>query len=204
MTQAGWGALQQLLLLRYGELKRRLTRQLGSAELAGDALHDTWLRLERGGDLADVRSPDTYLFRVAVNIARDNLRAENRLVSTSDAKILLGIADEAPGAERDAEGRSDWRVLMAVMAELPPRQKAILLAARVEGLGRSEIAQRYGVSVRYVHRELQAAQDYCADCLEKIAAGEFISMPRETSLKQESLGTTKVKPRTRGSKNNGE
>jgi RNA polymerase sigma-70 factor (ECF subfamily) len=198
MTQAGWAALQQILLLRYEELKRRLTRRLGSAELAGDALHDTWLRLERGGDLAQVRSPDTYLFRVAINVARDNLRAENRLVSTSDAKVLLGIADEAPDAERGAESRSDLRVLMAVMTELPPRQKAILLAARVEGLGRSEIARRYKVSVRYVHRELQAAQDYCAERLEKIAAGEFISMPRESSFKQESLRTANAKPRTPG------
>lgn len=198
MTQVGWGALQQLLLLRYGELKKRLTRHLGSAELAGDALQDTWLRLERGGDLAQVRSPDTFLFRVAVNIARDNQRSENRIVSTSDAQVLLGIADEAPDAERDAQVRSDWRVLMAVMAELPPRQKAILLAARVDGLGRGEIAQRYGVSVRYVHRELQAAQNYCAERLEKIAAGEFISVPRESSLKQESLGTASTKPRTPG------
>lgn len=200
MTQAGWIALQQLLLLRYEELKKRLTRHLGSAELAGDALHDTWLRLERGGDLAQIRSPDTYLFRVAINIARDNLRSENRLVTTSDAATLLGIVDEAPDAARDAEGRSDWQLLMAVMAELPPRQKAILLAARIEGMGRSEIAQRYGVSVRYVHRELQSAQDYCAERLEEFAAGEFISTPRESSLVQEALGTATSRSKTPGIK----
>jgi RNA polymerase sigma factor (sigma-70 family) len=189
MTQTGWAVLQQRLLLRYGDLKKRLTRHLGSSELAGDALHDTWLRLERGGDLANVRSPDTYLLHVAINIARDNLRSENRRVTTSDAETLLGIADEAPNAERTAESRSELRALMAVMAELPARQKAILMAARLEGLGRREIAQRYGVSVRYVHRELQAAQDYCAERLEKLAAGEFMSVPRESSHEQDGLGT---------------
>ena len=198
MTQTGWAALQQLLLLRYEVLKKRLTRHLGSAELAGDALHDTWLRLERGGDLAQVRSPDTYLFRVAINLARDNLRSENRLVTTSDARTLLGIVDEAPDAARDAESRSDVRALMIVMAELPARQKAILLAARLEGMGRREIAQRYGVSVRYVHRELQAAQDYCAERLEKFAAPEFSSVPRETSSTQKSQGTATSKPSTPG------
>ncbi|WP_051334746.1 sigma-70 family RNA polymerase sigma factor [Bradyrhizobium sp. Ai1a-2] len=202
MTRAGWDALQQLLLLRYDDLKRRLTRYLGSAELAGDALHDTWLRLERGGDLAQVRAPDTYLLRAAINIARDNLRAENRLVTTSDANALLGIADDAPGAERDAEGRSHLRMLMEVMAELPPRQKAILLAARVEGLGRREIAQRYGVSVRYVHRELQAAHDYCAERLEKLIAGEFISEPRQSSLGQEPPAASSARtPKSPGSRN---
>jgi len=184
MTQAGWAALQQRLLSRYEELKRRLTRHLGSSELAGDALHDTWLRLERGGALDTVRSPDTYLLRVAINMGRDSLRAENRLVSTTDAATLLGIADDAPDAERDVEARSELRLLTRIMAELPPRQKTILLAARVEGLGRSEIAQRYGVSVRYVHRELQAAHDYCAERLEKMKTDEFRSAPRETSEKQ--------------------
>lgn len=197
MTQIGWATLQQRLLLRYEELKKRLTRHLGSPELAGDALHDTWLRLERGGDLGPVRSLDAYLFRVAINMGRDNLRAENRLVSTSDAKILLGIADETPDAERDVESRSELRLLTMVMAELPPRQKAILLAARVEGLGRSEIARRYGVSVRYVHRELQAAHDYCAERLEKIAAEEFRSARRETSLPQKPLEPAAGKPKTR-------
>jgi RNA polymerase sigma factor (sigma-70 family) len=196
MTQPGWAALQQRLLLRYDDLKRRLTRHLGSPELAGDALHDTWLRLQRGGELDPVRSPDTYLLRIAINMGRDNRRAENRLVSTTDAKALLGIADEAPDAERDAEARSELRLLTAVMAELPPRQKAILLAARVEGLGRSEIAKRYGVSVRYVHRELQAAHDYCAERLEKMTVDRFRSAGRESSVTEEPAkpaATTKTR-----------
>jgi RNA polymerase sigma-70 factor (ECF subfamily) len=198
MTQTGWAVLQQRLLLRYGDLKKRLTRHLGSAELAGDALHDTWLRLERGGDLANVRSPDTYLLHVAINIARDNLRSENRRVTTSDAETLLGIADETPDAERAAEGRSELRALMAVMAELPARRKAILMAARLEGLGRREIAQRYGVSVRYVQRELQAAQDYCAERLEKLATGEFLPVPRESSLEQGGPRTANTTPTAPG------
>jgi RNA polymerase sigma-70 factor (ECF subfamily) len=198
MTRTGWELLQQRLLLRYGDLKKRLTSLLGSSELAGDALHDTWIRLERGGDLAEIRSPDTYLLHVAINIARDTLRSENRRVTTSDAQTLLGIVDEAPDPARAVEGRSELRALMAAMAELPARQKAILMAARLEGLGRREIAQRYGVSVRYVHRELQAAQDYCAERLEKLAAAEFMSVPRESSLEGDSLGTVVSTPNAPG------
>ena len=193
MTGTGWGALQQLLLLRYGDLKARLTRHLGSADRAEDALHDTWLRLERGGELAHVHSPDTYLLRTAINIARDRLRSENRRVTTSDAKVLLGIVDQAPDAARSVEDRSDLRLLMVVMAELPARQKAILLAARLDGLGRREIARRFGVSVRFVHRELQAAQDYCAGRLEEITAEEFTSRPRESSFEQDALTTKTAK-----------
>jgi RNA polymerase sigma factor (sigma-70 family) len=200
MTQAGWAALQQRLLLRYGELKRRLTRYLGSAELAGDALHDTWLRLQRGGDLAEIRSPDTYLFRVAINMARDNFRSEHRLVTTSDARTLLGIVDDMPDAARTAEVRSEIRALSAIMAELPPRQKAILLAATVDGLSRREIGERYGVSLRFVYRELQAAQDYCAARLQKLAAGEFMSGLRESSPGRDAFELEKARRKAPGAK----
>ncbi|MEW6438343.1 MAG: sigma-70 family RNA polymerase sigma factor [Pseudomonadota bacterium] len=200
MTQAGWVALQQRLLLRYGELKKRLTRYLGSAELAGDALQDTWLRLERGGDLAQVRSPDTYLFRTAVNIARDNVRSDNRLVRTTDAHTLLGVVDETPDAARTVESRSNIRALAAIMAELPPRQKAILLAARLEGLSRRQIAARYGVSVRFVYRELQAAQDYCAARLTELTDSKFTFGPRESSPEQDAPRTEKTGRKAPGAK----
>lgn len=132
MTETPWTVLQRRLLSRYDDLKIRLTRYLGSTELANDALQDTWLRLERGGEISSVQSPDSYLFRVAVNIARDHLRAENRRLTTTEVEVLLNIADEAPDAEQILESRSDLEALKMVMAELPARQRAILVAARLE------------------------------------------------------------------------
>jgi RNA polymerase sigma-70 factor (ECF subfamily) len=55
------------------------------------------------------------------------------------------------------------------MADLPPRQRAILLAARVDGLSRREIASHYRISVRLVQRELQEAQKYCAARLKRVS-----------------------------------
>jgi RNA polymerase sigma-70 factor (ECF subfamily) len=184
MTKSGWSVLQQRLLLRYEDLKLRLTRRLGSSDLASDALQETWLRLQRGGELAPLRSPDTYLERIAVNIARDRMRVESRRLTTSEVETLLGIADEAPDAARTVEARSDLQALKAVLAELPLRQRAILLAARLEGLSRRDIAARHGISIRLVQRELQEAQDYCAARLRKLVATRFRSAPRETSLEE--------------------
>jgi RNA polymerase sigma factor (sigma-70 family) len=184
MTNSGWSALQQRLLQRYEDLKLKLTRHLGSADLADDALHETWLRLQRGGDIAEVRSPDTYLMRIAINIARDRMRAEKRRLTTSEVDTLLGLADDAPDAQRTVEARFDLQALKSALAELPPRQRAILLAARLEGLTRRDIAQRYRVSVRFVQRELQEAQDYCAARLRTLRKTRFRSGPRETSLEE--------------------
>jgi len=47
VTEAPVATLRRLLIDRYDHLKRSLTRRLGSHEMAGDVLHDTWLRLAR-------------------------------------------------------------------------------------------------------------------------------------------------------------
>ncbi|HVX78263.1 MAG TPA: sigma-70 family RNA polymerase sigma factor [Bradyrhizobium sp.] len=175
-------ALKQFLLLCYDDLKVRLTQRLGSAELAADALQDTWLRLDRDDAIAPVQRADAYLFRVAVNIARDHLRSEGRRLSTGEIAVLLNIADDAPGPLQTLEDRSDLAALKKIMTELPPRQRSILVAARLEGLSRQQIADCYGISVRMVQRELQEAQDYCAARLRRFGRNRFSLGRRETSL----------------------
>lgn len=198
MTEAGWAALQHHLLTRYTIFKKRLTKYLGSADLAGDALQDTWLRLERGGELTRVGSPETYLYTMAVNAARDRQRVENRRLTTSEIETLLEIEDDAPDAARTAESRSVLEALVAILEELPTRQQAILLAARLDGMSRNDIALRFGVSVRFVQRELQEAHDYCAERMEKIAGTQFRSATRQTSTSQKPPGTAASKLVRRG------
>ena len=65
-----------MLAADYGGLFKRLTRRLGSAELACEALHETFLRVERVTDVAEVRSPRDSLFRIALNVATDRRRTE--------------------------------------------------------------------------------------------------------------------------------
>lgn len=187
MTEAGWAVLQRHLLMRYVDLKRRLTHYLGSADLAHEALHDTWLRLERGGELTTVRNPDTYLYSMAINIASNKRRAENRRLTMPEVEALLEIADDAPDAARVLESRADLQALTIIIGELPTRQQAILLAARLDGASRREIAARFGVSERFVQRELQEAHDYCARRLEKMMSGRFRSDLREVSTGQKPL-----------------
>jgi RNA polymerase sigma factor (sigma-70 family) len=198
VTDAGWTALQQRLLMRYKLFKKRLTHYLGSADLAGDALQDTWLRLERGGELTSVRNPDTYLYSMAINIAIDHRRAEGRRLTTSEIETLLDVADDTPDAVRTVEARSDLDTLVTIIGELPVRQQAILLAARLDGMPRRTIAQRYGVSERFVQRELQEAHDYCAARLEKLAGGRFRTASRETSTGQKPIKAADGMPRKPG------
>ncbi len=155
-------ALQELLINRYGDLKTRLARRLGSQEWAEEALQDTYLRLNGAELTGTVRNPTAYLFRTAFNIALNRVRADQRRLSAAEVEGLLHIADEAPDALQIFEGRSDIARLGAILARLPARQRAILLASRVEGASRLQISKRFSISVSMVDKELQQAQEYCA------------------------------------------
>lgn len=162
MTDTTLATLRQHFIERYDELKARLTQRLGSADLAGDALQDTWLRLARAEAIGDVRNPGYYLLRVVLNVVQDRKRAERRYLSAVEIESLLNhLVDDGPDPGRVAEGRSELKALADALAGLPERRRAILLAARLENLPRQEIADRLGVSLRLVSKELRLAHEYC-------------------------------------------
>ena len=88
-------ALQRFIASHYDDLRCRLVAYLGSEDLAGDSLHDVWLRLATS-QAAEVRNPGAYVFRMACNLAVDGLRQGWREVGQDgdDAGLL---ADDAPG-----------------------------------------------------------------------------------------------------------
>jgi RNA polymerase sigma factor (sigma-70 family) len=166
VPETSWASLRQLLVDRYYDLRDRLTRRLGSIELASEALHEVYLRLDRADRPGVVNSPAAYLFRAAYNIASDHRRTENRHAGRAVVDGL-DIPDRSPGPDGIAEARAELAALERALLTLPPRQRAILIAARYELIPRAEIARRYKISRRLVQAELQRALEACKNYLEK-------------------------------------
>lgn len=161
MTLKSLVDLRHVLTERYDALKSQLTRKLGSADLASDALHDVYVRLATKGEVEDVRHPQAYLLNTAVHAAIDRLRGDTRHLDEREIDELFDLEDPSAGPAREAEARLDLAKVSRAMEALPPRQRDILFSTRVEGAQREELARRYGISVRMVTRELQAAHEYC-------------------------------------------
>ncbi|MBN9477605.1 RNA polymerase sigma factor [Pigmentiphaga sp. YJ18] len=163
MPDATIPALRSFLVSRYADLKRTLTRRLGCADLAGDALQDTWLKLESRDDAEGVREPFAYLLRTAVNVAYDRQRNQSRLVSASEIEALLAEQpDPAPEPPDALTARRELDTLMAAIGKLPERRRQILVMVRWEHVPQREVAERLGVSLRTVEQELKKAHDFCA------------------------------------------
>ncbi|MEN7529580.1 RNA polymerase sigma factor [Cupriavidus sp. DL-D2] len=169
MSETIRSGLRDLLTQRYDDLKRRLTWRLGSAELASDALHDTWVHLEDRNDAnGPVASPAAYLMRMATNLALDRLQRDRRFMSAEELDtLMLDIADPAPGPAQTVAARSDVQALADVIDKMPPRRRAIFLAVRVEELSNQEAAVRFGVSARLIGLELKRAHEYCVAHMEQ-------------------------------------
>jgi RNA polymerase sigma-70 factor (ECF subfamily) len=177
-----WAALRELLTDRYDDFRARLTRRLGSEELANESLNETWLRLHRQDDAGVVQSPIGYVLRMAVNIATDNRRAENRRARRSETRAALEIPDPMPGPVREVEARLQLEALHQAIETLPERAREILIAARLQELPQQEIADRFGITTRMVRNELRRALDHCEACLEENATIDFPSRPSQSSI----------------------
>jgi RNA polymerase sigma-70 factor (ECF subfamily) len=167
MTDSSRQLLRDIFLLGYDDLKVRLTRRLGSAELAGDALQDAWLRLEHLHGIGPVLRPLPYILRIAYNIALKRLRGERAMVTLEAVREELGLVDEAPSPAQVTEARAELSVLLQAAEELTPRRREILFAARLDGDSLQDIALRFGIPERTVARELRRALLHCAERVDR-------------------------------------
>lgn len=152
--------LIELLLSSYADFERRLTRRLGSNELAGEALQDTYVRLRRTDNLGEIRNPRSYLFRMAINIASNRVRAEARHLSAAQVEMLIDLPDESPDPAQVAQARSDLAAVARALDQLPPRRRAIFRRAWVDGISHAEIGAEFGIAIRTVRHELRLATEY--------------------------------------------
>ncbi|TCL06750.1 RNA polymerase sigma factor [Sodalis ligni] len=153
--------LLDYLTKRYDHIKHSLVRVLGNDDLAGEALQDTWLRLQSREGLSPIKSPRAYLVRMAVNIAVDIQRRQGRTLSYDDVSSVMDLSDHAPGPAKQFEDEVELTSLLEALDGLPRRCREILIMVRWEDLPRKEVAERFGISLRMVEYELKRAHDYC-------------------------------------------
>lgn len=163
MSDSTRSILAKILAERYVNLRDRLTRRLGSSDRASEALHDTWLRLNRGNELGPVANPEAYIITAAVNNAAKRISAENRRIDSVDLIEALDTPDEAPDQERIAIGKSEIAALKRTLNRLSPRQRDIFVESYINGSSHEELAERYDVSVRTIQAELRTSLLHVAE-----------------------------------------
>ena len=147
------------------ELSGFFHRRLGSPDQAADLCQEVYLRLRRlehAGDIAALRDPRAFLFRIARNLLIDHLRqqrARPATVALHDPDLRL--ESETPTPEAAASSAQTLAGVQAALTELPDHVRQALLWHRLEGLSQREIATRLGVSERMAGKYISRALSHC-------------------------------------------
>lgn len=128
------------------ELVRFAVKLLGDRERAADLAHETFIQAMRSErQLRDAASVRPWLYRIASNLARNELR-RRRLIDL----IPFNGRERDGGDAFDAEADTIHRALRSI----PPEQAVALVLHHQQGFTRREIAEIGGVTEEAVKSRL--------------------------------------------------
>ena len=189
--RAGDEAAFRALIQRYhGPILRLAMAYVRDREAAEDVVQETWLAVLRGLHGFEGRSSlKTWIFGIAINLARARRRKESRILPFT---LLFGRGDsKRPTVDPSrfgadgmwSRGPQSWsqlpegRVLgaetldlvKAAIATLPPAQREVIVMRDVAGMEAAEVAELVGISAENqrvrLHRARAAVRKLLEDYL---------------------------------------
>ena len=148
------------LVGRYGASLLRLARSYcPNDDVAEEAVQDTWIGVLRGMDSFEGRSSfKTWLFRILVNRAHSAAEREPRHLPIDDGPAVARTRFDEQGAwaepldswVSDVDDRlvaASWaKRLKDALAELPHRQRTVVILRDVEGFASEDVCGVLGIS----------------------------------------------------------
>jgi RNA polymerase sigma-70 factor (ECF subfamily) len=136
-------------------------------------LHETFLRIDRVSESTPVRSPADYIFRTAINVAKDRKKSDRRLLSANEIAAITDIPDETPDSFAIVSNRLEFDEFSKALSELSTRRRQVFIAAHVEQVPHEEIAKRFGINARTVAFDLQHAMEHLSHRLGRKVVRKF-------------------------------
>lgn len=141
-------------------LRRQLMRLAGSADVE-DHLQSAFVKWEAYRERGEIRNPEAFLLRTAMNSAYDQHRRSRRRPQVS---ILdeMELPDAAPLQDEAYAARQRLELVREGLEQLPHRTREIFLMHRLDGLKYDDIAARLGISASAVEKQVAKAMRHLA------------------------------------------
>jgi RNA polymerase sigma factor (sigma-70 family) len=136
-------------------------RRVRDRSEAEDLTQEVFIRLLRRGDIAALEDIRGYLFETASSVLTD--RARKRRSHHSDDHESFDPAvhgNEGFPSDHVLIGEETLTRATRALMELPERARTIFVLRRLEGLRYQDIAQRLGISLSLVEKQMARAVAY--------------------------------------------
>jgi RNA polymerase sigma-70 factor (ECF subfamily) len=204
-------AFEQLAEPFRRELKVHCYRMLGSLHEADDLVQETYLRAWRSFDSFEGGSFRAWLYRIATNACLNALASRKHVqrwlpdqlgpatvqmpegapatelawLEPYPDSYMEGIADDAPNpGARYASREAVQLAFIAIIQQLPPRQRAALLLCDVLGWAAAEAASLLGGSTASINSALQRGRETLA---KRYPEGRLVAKSEPNLVQQELL-----------------
>lgn len=143
-------------------LKEVLRNRGQTREDAEDLVQEAFLRLHTFlADGHEVRQPEGFLVRTALNLAVDARRRnarEHRHQFVQETVEELQLVDLSPSPEEIFSAEKRLMQMRAVLdAKVSPKTREVFFLHRLEGFTHEEIAERMSMSLRSVEKHIARA-----------------------------------------------
>lgn len=149
-------AFERIVILHERLVLRVAQRVLLNSEDAKDAAQEVFLRLHRAlGRFDEEKDLGPWLYRLTINICRDHWRRSKRDAPIEPAQDW---PDTAPDPEASAVTAQQYRLVLAALAQLSPREREAIVLRDLEGRTTSEAAEILGSSEATVRSQLSTGR----------------------------------------------
>lgn len=159
-------ALSRLLVTERTTLLRWIGRIVGSEPAAEDVAQALYLRVQAVHDVPPIRNKRSFLFRLASNLALDQLRSVRRhekLFASGDD--VSHLPDATPDTEARLLDREKLRIVSATVERMPLRCRQVFVLIRLDGLSVADTANRLDISHDMVRKHLRHGLQLCRRAL---------------------------------------
>jgi RNA polymerase sigma factor (sigma-70 family) len=157
--------VDQLFAQHYDALVRYLVRVTGDGDLAADLAQEAFIRYVEKAP--EDHNPKAWLFTVATNLARDDVRIRSRrLVLLSEVPDRAPMAAESPTVDEELESEERRDRVRRALDGMSERDRTLLLM-REEGFSHEEMAVAAGTTTKSVGTMLARAFKKLAATLEQ-------------------------------------
>lgn len=132
-------------------------RRLGNHAEAEDMIQEVFMRLATR-EAGHMQSPESYIFRMAVNLLRDRSRREKvRFTYRSEALAAEDAGIDMLDPSRVVAAKQSLQDFTEALRELPERTRDIFVLYRLENVDKRDIAQAFEISLSTLERHLARA-----------------------------------------------
>jgi RNA polymerase sigma-70 factor (ECF subfamily) len=131
-----------------GRLRQFLSRRVRNIADVPDIVQEVFLRMLRIDDPAAIRSPEAYLFTVALHVAQQHALKESTARGSAEVVELFAQLQAATDGDPALHVEAEQRLGQALLAleRLSPKARATFVLHRHYGLSLKEIATELKVS----------------------------------------------------------